>query len=291
MSNPWLSHVKSYQQENDCTYKEAMSRAKSTYNKDMNGGSISSIGKSINKTFNRTSKTINKGVTRTANQSVNALTKVVNKSVNTIDDVYQKIFNGRVELSPKVKLAIKNNGSATITNIQIWRNPVQSGIIKALNVVSLGKFGRRFAKEDYNTMFHLGLAIKLNNGRTILLEKNEIINIDINPSKKKGTEEMPVHQIPPNLTLFELLDNAMKRVGERKLLIYSARDSNCQDFALALLQSSNILSSENSIFIKQETKHLFDKLTTLRKVSNSLTDVGRYAQVAVQGGNVKKKNY
>jgi hypothetical protein len=158
-----------------------------------------------------------------------------------------------------------------------------------LNGLSLGKFGSRFEKEDYNTMFHLGLFIKLNNGRTILLEKNEIINIDINPKKKAGTASMPVTNIPNDLTLFELLDNAMKRVGERKLLIYSARDSNCQDFCLALLQSSGIANAENTAFVKQDTKHLFNKLTNLRKITNTATDLGRYGQVVAQGGSVRSR--
>jgi hypothetical protein len=271
----WINHVKDYQAKNGCSYREALSKAGAAYNRgEVKGGSIKSIGKDIKKTFNRTTKAITKGV---------------NQTVNTIDDVYQKIFNGRIELSPKVKLAIKNNGDAIINSIEIWRNPVQSLMVSALNGLSLGKFGNRFEKEDYNTMFHLGLAIKLSNGRTILLEKNEIINTEINPKKKQGTEVMPITSIPADLTLFELLDNAMKRVGERKLLVYSARDSNCQDFAIALLQSSGIANAENTGFVKQDTKHLFNKLTNLRKITNTATDLGRYVQVVAQGGSLQGK--
>jgi hypothetical protein len=272
MSN-WVNHCKQYQAENDCSYRTALSEAGATYNKGaIEGGSIKSIGKDIKKTFNRTTKTI---------------VKAVNQSVNTIDDVYQKIFGNVVELSPKVKSAIKQNGSATITAIEIWRAPVQALMVSVLNGLSLGKFGNRFAKEDYNTMFHLSLCIKLNNGRTILLEKNEIINTETNPKKKAGTEVMPIANIPADLTLFELLDNAIKAVGERKLLIYSARDSNCQDFAIALLQSSNIANAENTAFIKQDTKKLFNKLTNLRKITNTATDLGRYGQVVAQGGSMR----
>ena len=31
--NPWILHVKSYQQLHNCTYKEALQRSKATYNK------------------------------------------------------------------------------------------------------------------------------------------------------------------------------------------------------------------------------------------------------------------
>jgi hypothetical protein len=33
MPSPWIIHVKAYQQKHNCSYKDAMSRAKSTYKK------------------------------------------------------------------------------------------------------------------------------------------------------------------------------------------------------------------------------------------------------------------
>jgi hypothetical protein len=43
---------------------------------------------------------------------------------------------------------------------------------------------------------------------------------------------------------------------------------------MAILQANNMGNDENYTFIKQDTKQLFEGLTTLRKVSNTITDIG-----------------
>jgi len=40
MTNPWINHVKQYQDKHKCSYKEALSKSKSTYKKGQSGGNI-----------------------------------------------------------------------------------------------------------------------------------------------------------------------------------------------------------------------------------------------------------
>ena len=51
----WIQHVKNYQQEHGCSYKEAMSRAKDTYQKQT-GGSLKSMVRKATKTAKRARK-------------------------------------------------------------------------------------------------------------------------------------------------------------------------------------------------------------------------------------------
>jgi hypothetical protein len=94
--------------------------------------------------------------------------------------------------------------------------------------------------------------------------------------------------IPEGLTLEFILDNARKIQGG-KFFKYSARDNNCQDFILAVLNGSNIGNQSDREFVKQDTKSLFGNMTGLRKLSNTVTDIGAKVNVITQGKGLSKK--
>ena len=75
-----------------------------------------------------------------------------------------------------------------------------------------------------------------------------------------------------------------------KFLTYSA-SNNCQDFILAMLQSNNLSTPVNTLFVKQATQSLFTP--QLRKISNTITDIAGVANIIRQGGDIaepSKKN-
>ena len=55
-------------------------------------------------------------------------------------------------------------------------------------------------------------------------------------------------------------------------LTYSAKDNNCQNFILAILQSNGLLNSRNELFTKQSTDSYFSD--DLRKFTSTITDIG-----------------
>ena len=74
-------------------------------------------------------------------------------------------------------------------------------------------------------------------------------------------------------------------MGNDKFLGYSSRNNNCQNFILAILQSNNMANSQNVFFTKQSTQELFS--TSLRKITNTITDIAAAADIIRQGGKVK----
>ena len=53
-----------------------------------------------------------------------------------------------------------------------------------------------------------------------------------------------------------------------KFFTYSGKDNNCQYFIDSTLKSNHLSTSENSKFILQDTRHLFENNPKLRKLSN-----------------------
>ena len=201
----------------------------------------------------------------------------INRIANKSRDIAHKVIYGRNDLSPKVKNILKQIGDATITGMTIGRviiNALTTGVINALSNV------------PYDKLYHLFLQIKTNIGE-VLLEKNEVINMGIN-SYPRFAETYDIKNVPPNLTVNNLLENTEKRMGRQKFLSYSAYDNNCQHFILNVLQANGII--EGTDFIKQNTEGIFENNDSLRKFANTITDVAGRANVVIQGGDIERNH-
>jgi hypothetical protein len=123
-----------------------------------------------------------------------------------------------------------------------------------------------------------------------MLEKNEVINAIVGCKLPKETETKSTtsSDIPTGLTLNNALDNTQDRMG-KNFFTYSAKDNNCQDFIIAFLKSNNIGDETDTSWVKQETKVLFEGNDRLRKIANTLTDIGARFDVVTQGAGIKKK--
>jgi hypothetical protein len=229
-------------------------------------------------------KTANKAVSG-ANKITNTVVKGVNKVINDASAYKTAILEGRNDYPPKCRKILKENGDAIITGMKIKRTPVPSILTSALSGLSFGQFGKNQKEAGFDTLFHLFLEMQTVNGRRLQVEKNEVINMDIDPPEKPNTEMRIVKNVPQGLTFQQIMDATQKRQGD-KFFKYSARDNNCQDFILALFQANGAGDTEDYAFIKQDTKKLYDGLMGLRKISNTLTDIGGRANVVMEGVGV-----
>jgi len=191
----------------------------------------------------------------------------------------------RGDFAPYVKKIFEKFGNETITGIEIVRQPVQGAIVEVLNVLSLGKFGKRMKRKGFDNLFHLSLFITFSNGSKISLEKNEKINAVVNPKKDKEAESKVITNIPQGLTLNDLIEGVSNIQGD-DLNKYSAVDNNCQDFCLAVLQGSNIGDESDYEFVKQDTEQLFNKYGYLKKIANATTDVAGKLNDIVYGAGI-----
>jgi hypothetical protein len=170
----------------------------------------------------------------------------------------------------KVQAIIDEVGNEQIKSIVIERTPVSETIKTAINVISQGEFNKQLKDKNYDELFHLRLIIHTDKNK-FSIEKNENINMDMNPSMTSNGESKTIF-INKHITLNEMIKNAVDKVGEKLFYTYNGVSNNCQDFCLVLLKSSNIGSSDDYIFIKQNTADLFVNMRATGKLMKNITD-------------------
>ena len=74
---------------------------------------------------------------------------------------------------------------------------------------------------------------------------------------------------PPGININILLQNKRNKMGN-SFLTDSARDNNCKNFVISLLEANGLSNSQNVLFRKQSTT----ASTELRKLTNTITDIG-----------------
>jgi hypothetical protein len=195
-----------------------------------------------------------------------------NRIRNTVDSLQGK----RAGISPSVDDFTRRHGNENITQFTISRTVLNPLLTGAIGIISPS-----FRRKTQDTkLYHLHVLIRTTK-TSLSLEKNARITIG-NYQKRNGSEDMSV-SIPSGLSLNKMLDRTRSLMGGR-FLSYSARDNNCQDFILALLQSNNLSTSANTLFVKQATQSLLTP--QLRKISNTITDIAGGVDKIIQGGEV-----
>ena len=244
----------------------------------------------VRKKFVKTKQNLVDTVVNTADQvksKVDSAVDQVKDKVEATTKTAKAVVYGPSELSASVREILAKHGDKTITKASIVRTPVSGAVKEALNVVSLGEFKKKLAKQSYDDIFHLFMLLTLSDGTSVSLEKNAIITMRVNPDRKgESVEATP----PEGLTLNALMDATAKKMG-KKFIPYSANSNNCQNFILNVLKANNMNTPETEKFVKQDTNELFEGgVFDLRKISNAVTDLGAKIATIQEGGAVKKPN-
>ena len=164
---------------------------------------------------------------------------------------------------------LRKYGNENIIQMTIGRVELSSALRLLLNITSMGEFNKRLAETETDKLFHLFLYIKTERNHFIL-EKNDVITI----SRKSIPNKSQVMNVSlsQNLTMNSMLEKTRNLMGN-KFFTYSGKDNNCQYFIDSILKSNHLSTSENSKFILQDTRHLFENNPKFRKLSNSVTDI------------------
>ena len=157
--------------------------------------------------------------------------------------------------------------------MQAKRTPVLKVLRKAINVVTSGKFEKN---NNFDDLYHLALICQLENGVSIVIEKNETIKISRSYKMTKDTETIDIPMNNVSMTVNELLDNCLKNIGSEDFYLYDAiRGRNCQDFIINLLKSSKLGNNNNYKWIKQDLSKVDKNLShTEKTVLTGITSLG-----------------
>ena len=206
--------------------------------------------------------------------------KHIVQPIHNVEKITKSLIYGRDGYSPKVKSFLQTYGDEIITHLVINRDPIPKAIQSTLNWLSMGKVA-------HDKLFHLRLNVTTQSGTQFIMEKNEVINIQLGiPKPQQGGEHISIAE-SPQISVNQWLDNTQNFMGD-KYFRYSGSSNNCQDFILANLHSNSIRNSTYDDFIKQDTTQIFKNNPTLRKFSNTITDIAGRADVLVQGGGITK---
>ena len=183
---------------------------------------------------------------------------------------------GRENISPNVDKFMRDHGDEPILEMIISRNVVSNLLTVSMKLL-YSQFRERAGS---NKLYHLKLLIRTTHSN-VSLEKNEVITISPYQMNYQA-ENLYVH-FPPGININILLLNTRSEMGN-SFLTYSARDNNCQNFVLSLLQANGLSNERNILFTKQSTTALFS--TEMRKLTNTITDIGAKIDIIREGGNL-----
>jgi len=225
-------------------------------------GIIGDITKKVKKTAKKLMPSISKGLT----------------------DYGKAVIYGRNDYQPKVRNILERYGNDIVRGIRIKRTPVPALFTHILGSVSK-PFAHNLSNAPFDELYHLFIGVSLDDGSIISIEKNEVINMDINPQTRPETEELIVIPIPPNMSILSMMEATHKYMG-KSFFTYSAKRNNCQDFILAIFDANGIGDEDDRAFIKQDTRQLFNNTGALSGITDTITNLGSAFNSFTQGAGV-----
>lgn len=213
---------------------------------------------------------------------VSTVKEVAGKVVKRVSDIFQGM---RQRASPSIRQWLEKNGEKKIKKIVVGRKPIQSGVEKVANLLSLGKYEANKKSLGYDKMFHLFMIITLDDGSSIKLEKEEVPKLTI--SSDAGPDKIEV-QKQPNVSMNEFIKNAETKAGGTKLWVYDPISQNCQYFVKWCLQGSNLLTPEVEKFVMQDANKVIEGFSWFQKLGRAATNIANVADVALHGQGFKK---
>jgi len=189
-----------------------------------------------------------------------------------------KVMGFKSNIPPNVKQALDKIGNQTIISARVGRTPVQAAVQGAL---------RALATVPYDNLFHLFLELQLSDRKWVIEKIERITLVPEDRSNKPGAEFTA--SFPVNKTVNELFTNTQNYMGDR-FLPYQSNSNNCQVFIMGVLTANGLNTPQLTAFVKQDTRSIFKGNPILRKFANTLTDLGGYANAALQGGAIHRSN-
>ena len=100
-------------------------------------------------------------------KALNGIKNIISGTKNIVDKTKERVvgtINGRSKLPPSVRRLLEQHGADTISNITVCREPLQSMLSKAMNLLTLGKLNSITDKMGYDDLFHLYMVITTSKG-------------------------------------------------------------------------------------------------------------------------------
>ena len=259
--------------------------------------SLKSIGKTVTKGVSSATNTINKVASSTSASAKKTVGKLADIGYNTVTapiaaaaPIINAAVPTRLDFPPKVREQIAKNRDKVIDHIVVGRNPVKTGFVILMNALTLNQMREEEKKLGYDKLVHLFMLVSFTNGETLLVEKNQVINIEpISPSYPTNERmDVPLSLLSAKRLKFgDFIDNAVKAIGS-PLYLYDSVKNNCQTFVINLLNSSGLLTPQLREFSFQDIEKVMSSSPAfVSKFTKLVTDGAAKANVLMNGAGVK----
>ena len=193
----------------------------------------------------------------------------------------------RDDYQPYVRKLLDEIKGNKIIKLVVIREPIKEAVNMLVNVITVNKVNEFKKEVGVDDLFHLYMIATLDNGKLIRIEKNAEIDIkEVNSIPNINQLNMLNIVITSNLSVNELLNNTRQKIGDRLFFDYDGIKNNCQDFLYNILYMNGFEASNPTMksFIKQDLVKLSKNLSqTSKKIMNTLTNLGKRAQILVNG--------
>jgi len=187
-----------------------------------------------------------------------------------------KLFGAKLDFSNKIKKILKNYGDKKIRAIRIGRRPIDSRVEKAFNIISLGTWDKLRKDYYYDTLFHLFLILTLEDGSVLSLEKNSIVTMSQDDPRCSlpNVDCIELEYPADSITVNELVEKPLTRIGKEKYFIYDPFSANCQIFVSEILNTFGLFTPKAKNFIYQDLGEIVQRLPFYVKwTAKTVTDV------------------
>lgn len=199
-------------------------------------------------------------------------------------------FRGiRSNIKPSTRALLEQIGSIPIVTLTPVRRVLSAKIGFLVGLFRGVRTSLKQPKPSHDTLFHLFVVARLQDGRQFIIEKNEDINVI--PYEAQDADDVFKRDFtPPSSseranTISVMLEAARRYMGDEHLFTYDAFSWNCQDFVLNFLLGNGInIGSDARAFIMQDVSELVPEWA--KKVTHGVTSFYNRLKTAIYGEGV-----
>jgi len=224
------------------------------------------------------------------------------RGLNRLKEATGALF-GDIRLPKSFRDNLNKHGNKKVMNIQVVREPLAKAVNAFANALTLGKFGQVAQQQGEAGFFHLYSILTLDDGTRLIYEKNERPRLESYDGRPGAKAEI-VNASGGGIVLNDMINRAMKAMGDQRYISYDPIRNNCQDFLMGTFQANGLLTAELATFIKQDVSKLVEETPSFsQSLAKGLTDIagkgreifeelfkkrGGYRRMAL-GGNMQIK--
>jgi hypothetical protein len=219
-------------------------------------------------------------------QKGNQASKIIKDTTNNVISSAKSFFSPRLDsFNNKSQKTLTDYGNRKITRLQIYRTPISKTLETAINAISLGYWNQKKEKYGFDKFFHLALIATVQGNKNIIVEKLDVVNISTEYTTSNETETLDIPLENKSFSVYEMLEDTRKRLGDKTFFEYDALNNNCQNFIKQNLISVGLYGKEEEDFLFQDIGEMVKELPSLGKIAKGITNVSAWFNKITGGSN------